>query len=225
MFILQRLIAFPLILYLRSFFCSSIFCRIVFPHWSGPLLRLLCFLVLVIKSIDAQDMALFSAAPQLSNFYLRITLLVMLLAVFKSVFPVLRNGSSLQQLVHVWDLALAVVKPSESLAIFDRLFNISSTSNLPFSDAVRFNVDVLDRLVQRFHILHRPLFASFAIFQRFGVALPINAEQLPRLNENEFFLDAEVVAVFAHSPILFEQGSWKEVTFLLPGIDGVTRRW
>jgi len=130
------------------------------------------------------------------------------------VLPVFGSGRSLQQPVHVSDVAWAVVQALETPATIKRLFNISGAAPLTYNDVVRLTAQALGRRVQRIHIPARPIVTALEVSERLGITLPIKAEQVLRLNEDKAFSHAEAAEAFGYSPMGFEQGIQQEVSLL-----------
>ena len=133
------------------------------------------------------------------------------------VLPVFGNGRSLQQPVHVSDVAWAVVQVLETPATIGRQFNISGAASLTYNDVVRLTAQALGRRVKRVHLPARPLVAALRALERLGITLPIKAEQVLRLNEDKAFSHADAADAFGYSPIAFEQGIRQEVALLRSG--------
>ena len=138
------------------------------------------------------------------------------------VLPVFGNGRSLQQPVHVSDVAWAVVQALETPFTIDSQFNISGAAPLSYNDVVRLTAEAMGRRVQRFHIPARPMVAALTTSESFGITLPIRAEQVLRLNEDKAFPHAEAADAFGYSPIDFEQGIRQEVALFNSGGDGLS---
>ena len=137
------------------------------------------------------------------------------------VLPVFGNGRSLQQPVHVSDVAWAVVQAMETSVTIGRQFNISGAAPLTYNDVVRLISQALGRRVQRFHIPARPIVSALQVSERLGITLPVKAEQVLRLNEDKAFSHADAADAFGYSPIAFEQGICQEVALFRSGADGL----
>jgi len=138
------------------------------------------------------------------------------------VLPMFGNGRFLQQPVHVSDVAWAVVQVLDSPATIGRQFNISGAAPLTYNDVVRFTAQALSRRVQQLHIPARPIVAALQVSERFGLTLPIKAEQVLRLNEDKAFSHSEAADAFGYSPMAFEQGIRQEVALFRSGDDGLS---
>jgi nucleoside-diphosphate-sugar epimerase len=138
------------------------------------------------------------------------------------VLPVFGNGRSLQQPVHVADVAWAVVQALEAPATINRQFNISGAAPLTYNDVVRLTAQALGRRVQRFHIPAQPMVAALQALERLGITLPIKAEQVLRLNEDKTFSHVEAADALGYTPMAFEQGIRQEVALFRSGGDGLS---
>ena len=127
------------------------------------------------------------------------------------VLPVFGNGCSLQQPVHVSDVACAVVRTLEKPATIGRQFNISGATPITYKEVVRLTAKALGRRVQCLHIPAQPVVTLLQATERFGITLPIKAEQILRLNEDKSFSHSEAAEAFGYSPITFEKGIHQEV--------------
>ena len=138
------------------------------------------------------------------------------------VLPVFGNGRSLQQPVHVSDVAWAVVQALETPATIGRQFNLSGAAPLTYNNVVRLTAQALGRRVQRFPIPARPIVTALQVLERLGITLPIKAEQVLRLNEDKAFSHAEAAEAFGYAPMAFEQGIRQEVALFRSGGDGLS---
>ena len=127
------------------------------------------------------------------------------------VLPVFGNGRSLQQPVHVSDVAWAIVQALESSVTIGRAFNISGADPLTYNDVIRVISQALGRRVQCFHIPVSPIVTALQISESFGLTLPIKAEQVLRLNEDKVFSHMEAADAFGYTPMSFDQGIRREV--------------
>jgi nucleoside-diphosphate-sugar epimerase len=136
--------------------------------------------------------------------------------------PVFGDGRSLQQPVHVADVAWAVVQALETPATIGRQFNISGAKPLTYNDVVDLTAQSLGRHVQRLHIPAEPVVAFLKVTERLGIDLPIKAEQILRLNENKAFPHSEAAAAFGYAPMAFRQGIQQEVALFRSSEDGLS---
>ena len=138
------------------------------------------------------------------------------------VLPVFGNGRSLQQPVHVSDVAWAVVQALETSVTIGRQFNISGAAPLTYNDVVRLISQALGRRVQRFHIPARLIVPALKVSERLGITLPVKAEQVLRLNEDKAFSHADAADAFGYSPMGFDPGIRQEVGMYRSGADGLS---
>lgn len=138
------------------------------------------------------------------------------------VLPVFGNGRSLQQPVHVTDVAWAVVQAVQSPATINRQFNISGAEPLTYNEVVRVTAQALGRRIQRLHIPAQPVVSLLDLTERLGITLPIKAEQIRRLNEDKGFSHAEARDVFGYTPMAFEEGIRQEVALFRASRDGLS---
>lgn len=138
------------------------------------------------------------------------------------VLPVFGSGRSLQQPVHVSDVAWAVVQALGEPSTIGRQFNISGAAPLAYNDVVRLTAQALGRRVRLLHIPAQPVVVLLQATERLGITLPIKAEQILRLNEDKAFSHAEAAVAFGYAPIPFEQGIRQEVALFRSGRDGLS---
>jgi nucleoside-diphosphate-sugar epimerase len=137
------------------------------------------------------------------------------------VLPVFGNGRSLQQPVHVTDVAWAVVQAFESPTTINRQFNISGAEPLTYNDVVSVTARALGRRIRRLHIPAHPVVSLLEVTERLGITLPIKAEQILRLNEDKAFNHAEAAEALGYSPIAFEEGISREVALFRQSRDSL----
>jgi nucleoside-diphosphate-sugar epimerase len=135
------------------------------------------------------------------------------------VLPMFGSGRSLQQPVHVSDVAWAVVQALESSAAINRQFNLSGAEPLTYNEVVRVTAQALGRSIRRLHIPAQLVVSLLDFTERLGITLPIKAEQIRRLNEDKAFSHTEAHEAFGYAPIAFEEGIRKEVALFRAGRD------
>ena len=136
------------------------------------------------------------------------------------ILPVFGNGRSLQQPVHVSDVAWAVVQVLDAPVTIGRQFNISGASPLTYNEIVRLTAQAIGRRVHRFHIPAGLVVVALQASERLGLRLPIKAEQVLRLNEDKAFPHEEAARAFGYSPMAFEKGIHQQVALFRSGADG-----
>ena len=135
------------------------------------------------------------------------------------VLPVFGNGRSLQQPVHVSDVAWAVVAAAMTKAAICRSFNLSGATAITFNEVVRLTALALGKRVYRLHLRSGPIVACLQMLERLNIKLPIKSEQILRLNENKSFDHEEASSVFCYDPMNFAQGIIKEVQLFRSGLE------
>ena len=127
------------------------------------------------------------------------------------VLPVFGNGRSLQQPVHVSDVAWALAQVLDAPSTIGRQFNISGAAPLSYNEVVSLTAQALECHVHRLHIPEKPVVAALKYSEQLGIKFQIKAEQIMRLNEDKAFSHAEASAEFGYFPIAFENGILQEV--------------
>jgi nucleoside-diphosphate-sugar epimerase len=133
--------------------------------------------------------------------------------------PVFGDGRSLQQPVHVRDVAWAVVQVLDVPATVGRAFNLSGAAPLDYNAVVAQTARCLGRRVRCLHLPAAPVIALLNALERCGLRLPLKAEQIQRLNENKAFEHAEAAAAFGYAPISFGEGIAEEVALFRARLD------
>ena len=127
------------------------------------------------------------------------------------VLPVFGHGRSLQQPVHVSDVAWALVQASMMPCTIDRSLNLSGATALTFNEVVKLTAQALGKQVHLFHLPSRPIVVLLEIMERMGIKVPIKSEQILRLNEHKAFSHDEAAYLLGYRPIGFAEGICKEV--------------
>ena len=138
------------------------------------------------------------------------------------VLPVFGNGRSLQQPVHVKDVAWAVVQSLESPGTINHQFNLSGAEPLTYNEVVSITALALDKYIRRLHIPAQPVKRLLDFTESLGITMPIKAEQILRLNEDKAFSHVEANDAFGYLPISFEEGIRKEVALFRSSCDGLS---
>jgi nucleoside-diphosphate-sugar epimerase len=130
---------------------------------------------------------------------------------YSPVIPVFGDGTSLQQPIHVDDVARAVVRCLSSGKTICRSYNIAGKQALTYNEVIDTIARLLRKQVWKWHIPSAPVVAVLALFERLRIPLPIRAEQIQRLNENKSFSYAEAERDFGFRPLSFEEGVRLEI--------------
>ena len=136
------------------------------------------------------------------------------------VLPVFGNGRSLQQPVHVSDVAWAVVEAAMTTEAIGHSFNLSGKTAVTYREVIQLTALALGKRVYRLHLPSGLIVACLHILERLDIALPIKAEQILRLNENKAFGHEEASSVFGYDPMSFAQGILNEVKLFRSGLEG-----
>jgi nucleoside-diphosphate-sugar epimerase len=136
--------------------------------------------------------------------------------------PVFGNGRSLQQPVHVSDVAWAIVQALLVPTTIGREYNISGAAPLTYNEVVRLTAQALERRGRCLHIPAQPMVAFLRATERLGIPFSIRSEQILRLNEDKVFSHQEATDTFGFAPISFEQGICQEVALYRSLRDGLS---
>ena len=136
------------------------------------------------------------------------------------VLPVFGNGRSLQQPVHVSDVAWAVVEASMTTAAIGRSFNLSGATAVTYREVIQLTSLALGKKVHRLHLPSGLIVTCLQVLERLHIAMPIKSEQILRLNENKAFSHEDASSVFGYDPMSFAQGIGSEVKLFRSGLEG-----
>ena len=136
--------------------------------------------------------------------------------------PIFGKGRSLQQPVHVTDVAWAVVEVLDQTASYGRAFNISGAAPLTYNEVVQVAAGALGKQARLLHLPAALFIRILQFTERFGLKLPIKAEQIQRLNEHKAFDHQDAAEVFGFSPISFSHGIQQEVNLYRDRADGLS---
>lgn len=120
--------------------------------------------------------------------------------------PIFGDGNSLQQPIHVDDVAQAVLGCLRSEHTICMSYNIAGKHPLTYNQVIDTIAALMHERVSKLHIPHVPVATLMKFLERFGISLPIKAEQVMRLNENKNFDYAEASNDFGFAPLSFEEG-------------------
>ena len=122
------------------------------------------------------------------------------------VVPVFGNGNSLQQPIYVDDVAQAVVSCLANDRTIHKIYNIAGKDPLTYNEVIDTIARQLKKQILKIHIPFKPVVSVLGFLERLHILLPIQAEQVLRLNENKNFSSAEAQRDFGFSPLSFEEG-------------------
>jgi len=122
------------------------------------------------------------------------------------IHPILGNGRSLMQPIHVQDLANAIIDAYLNEGTIHKSINLSGKSPLDYRETVKTVSKLLNKSV---YIFPLPVALSFMIAEICGKipGLPnLKGEQVLRLNEDKNIDHLEAQKLFGFNPMSFEQG-------------------
>jgi nucleoside-diphosphate-sugar epimerase len=125
---------------------------------------------------------------------------------YSPIVPVFGDGKSLQQPIHVDDVAGAVLGCLRSDATIGGCYNIAGKHSLTYNEVIDTISKQMNKRIWKLHIPYLPVVAALKFFKRLHLPLPIKAEQVLRLNENKNFDYKEAAADFGFAPLSFEKG-------------------
>tara|TARA_B100001287_G_C22649274_1_gene514352 strand:+ start:342 stop:1241 length:900 start_codon:yes stop_codon:yes gene_type:complete len=124
--------------------------------------------------------------------------------------PVFGTGKFLQQPVYVKDVAWSIVQVINNEKTFKNHFNISGSEPIIFNYLIE---KVSEGLNLSRKIIHLPLFlvVFIRLLEFFKIKLPINSEQIYRLNENKNFSYLKAKKTFNYKPTKFLEALKSEI--------------
>ena len=137
---------------------------------------------------------------------------------YSPIVPVFGNGRSLQQPVHVEDVAWAICEALYSLKTIGKEYNISGRSPLSFNEVIHTSCRALGRRPLVVHLPAKPMIFLLRALERCRLRLPIGSEQILRLNEAKSFDHDSARADFGYQPRGFAAGIKDEIRLLDAGL-------
>ena len=134
------------------------------------------------------------------------------------IVPVFGTGQSLQQPVHVEDVAWAICEVLDSPSTISKEYNISGGSPLSFNDVIHTAANALGRRPVVAHLPVKPIVLMLKIMEWCKISLPIKSEQILRLNEDKSFRHNEARSDFGYKPRDFAAGIESEVALFHTGL-------
>ena len=127
------------------------------------------------------------------------------------VIPVFGSGEFLMQPIYVADLADVIVKAAASSQAIGRDYNVSGREPLTYNELIRTIARLLGRRVRLLHLPHRAAVNVLERTERWGLRLPLKAEQILRLNENKAFDWQQAGRDLGFAPRAFAEGVAAEI--------------
>jgi nucleoside-diphosphate-sugar epimerase len=125
---------------------------------------------------------------------------------YSPVIPIFGNGNSLQQPIHVSDVAQAILNCLNSEKTICKNYNIAGKYPLTYNQVIDTIAAQMHKRVWKLHIPQLPVIAALKFFERIGLKFPIKAEQVMRLNENKNFDYTAAATDFGFTPLSFAEG-------------------
>lgn len=132
------------------------------------------------------------------------------------VIPMPGGGRSLQQPVHVADLAHSIVSALDAEGAVGKAYHIGGPEPLSFRDVVAQAGAAVGRRPHAIPVPDRALIRLLDAVERTGRSLPLKAEQIQRLVEDKVFDISEAAADLSFSPRSFEAGINAEARMMAP---------
>ncbi|MEO8358268.1 MAG: NAD-dependent epimerase/dehydratase family protein [Chloroflexota bacterium] len=132
---------------------------------------------------------------------------------YSPMVPVFGDGKSLQQPIHVDDVAQAILGCLRSDTTLCKSYNIAGKHPLTYNQVIDTIARQMNRRVWKIHVPSKPVVSLLGFFERMRIPFPIKAEQVLRLNENKGFSYADAERDFGFSPLVFEEGIKSELRF------------
>ena len=130
------------------------------------------------------------------------------------IVPVFGDGKSLQQPVHVEDVAWAIAAAALSPHADRKEYNLSGGEVLNYNQVIHLAGKALGK---RPILLHFPQSFSInflTIAERLSIKMPVKSEQVARLNEDKVFDHSLAAHDFGYAPRTFAQGIAQEALLL-----------
>jgi len=131
--------------------------------------------------------------------------------------PIPGSGQSLQQPVHVEDVAWAICEVINQPKTYRQDYNISGGQVLSYNDVVQLAGQALGKKPLLWHIPIHLFLNLIQMANSLGLKMPVSQEQVLRLNEDKVFDYKAAQADFNYSPRSFTEGIAQEVALLRRG--------
>ncbi|MCR8632417.1 SDR family oxidoreductase [Paenibacillus radicis (ex Xue et al. 2023)] len=125
--------------------------------------------------------------------------------------PIAGNGNSLQQPIHVDDLADAILKAVNTEEAIRKAYNVSGKQPITYNQVIEETLEALNKKAVRLHIPVKAVLPLIKFYSKLSKNPKIKAEQILRLNENKAFDHFEAKRDFGFSPRSFSEGISQEV--------------
>ena len=136
------------------------------------------------------------------------------LIVRSPIIPIPGSGTSLQQPVHVEDVAWAICEVLNNPQTYRRDYNISGRQVLTYNEVIQIASQALGKKPTLLHIPINLFIGLIQMTNTLGLKMPVSTEQILRLNEDKVFDHRAAKEDFNYSPRSFTQGIAQEVELL-----------
>jgi len=127
------------------------------------------------------------------------------------VIPIAGNGDSLQQPIHVDDLAEAILKAVKSNNTIRKDYNVSGKLPITYNQVIDQTAEALGKKVWKVHVPIGFVLPLVGLYNRFSSNPRIKVEQILRLNEDKSFDHSDAIKDFGFVSRTFEEGINQEV--------------
>jgi len=122
------------------------------------------------------------------------------------VIPVFGSGNYLQQPVYVGDVAWAISHAVSTERTIGKAYNIAGAKALMYNEVIDTVCHLLRRKVRKIYLPVFPIVKVLQFLEKYGIRMPIKAEQILRLNEDKAFDFDDARCDFGYSPHSFAEG-------------------
>jgi len=127
------------------------------------------------------------------------------------ILPIFGNGQSLQQPIHVKDVANALLDVIFNEKTFYKSYNISGKNFLTYNEVIDIICFKINKKVIKLFLPYKICAKILQKIERLNIKLPIKSEQILRLNEDKSFSHINAFNDFGFNPIPFEEGIVEEI--------------
>ncbi|KIL40127.1 3-beta hydroxysteroid dehydrogenase [Gordoniibacillus kamchatkensis] len=125
--------------------------------------------------------------------------------------PIAGNGESLQQPIHVEDLADAILKAVHTDRTIRKSYNVSGQHPVTYNQIVDQTSKALNKAVKKVYVPLNTAIPLISLYNKFSKNPKIKVEQILRLNENKAFDHSEASEDFNFVSRSFAEGIGQEV--------------
>ncbi|WP_254565192.1 SDR family oxidoreductase [Oscillatoria sp. HE19RPO] len=130
------------------------------------------------------------------------------------IIPIFGSGQSLQQPVHVEDVAWAIGEVLDKEITFRRDYNISGGQVLSYNEVIQLASQSLGKSINTIHLPVNLSLSLIKLANSIGIKTPVTTEQILRLNEDKVFDHNPAKIDFNYSPRSFVEGIAQEVALM-----------